>query len=49
VNKRRSHNIAGARVETFDIEAKGSFRLEGEQIDGAFTFENAEYILEAKW
>lgn len=35
--------------ETFDIEAKGSFRLEGEQIDGAFTFENAEYILEAKW
>lgn len=35
--------------ETFDIEAKGSFRLEGEQVDGAFTFENAEYILEAKW
>lgn len=32
----------------FDIDAKAPFRIEGEQIDGAFTFEG-EFILEAKW
>lgn len=32
----------------FDIEAKSSFKVTGEQIDGAFTFEG-EYLLEAKW
>ena len=32
----------------FDIDAKAPFRLAGEQIDGAFTFEG-EYLLEAKW
>ncbi|MFN3006631.1 hypothetical protein [Mycolicibacterium wolinskyi] len=33
----------------FDIDAKGSFRTTGEQIDGAFTHEGTEYILEARW
>jgi restriction endonuclease Mrr len=33
----------------FDIDAKASFRVVGEQIDGAFTFEGTEYLLEAKW
>lgn len=33
----------------FDMDAKSSFKIIGEQIDGAFTFENDEYLLEAKW
>jgi hypothetical protein len=33
----------------FDIDAKSSFRIVGEQIDGAFTFESTEFLLEAKW
>lgn len=35
--------------ELFDLDPKASFRIVGEQIDGAFTFENTDYILEAKW
>lgn len=35
--------------ETYDIEARGPFAGNGEQIDGAFTFESADYLLEAKW
>ena len=33
----------------FDIDAKASFRIVSEQIDGAFTFEGTEYLFEAKW
>jgi len=33
----------------FDLNPKKSFILKGEQIDGAFTFENSDYLLEAKW
>lgn len=33
----------------FDIDAKAPFRIAGEQIDGAFTFEGGEFLLEAKW
>ena len=33
----------------FDLEPKKSFSLGDEQIDGAFTFENSDYLLEAKW
>jgi hypothetical protein len=33
----------------FDIDAKAPFRITGEQIDGAFTFEGGEFLLEAKW
>jgi len=32
----------------YDIDAKAPFKITGEQIDGAFTFEG-EYLLEAKW
>jgi hypothetical protein len=32
-----------------EINAKGPFRILGEQIDGAFTFEGTEFLLEAKW
>lgn len=33
----------------FDLEPKKSFVLSDEQIDGAFTFENGDFLLEAKW
>ena len=35
--------------EVFDLDPKASFRITGEQIDGAFSFENTDYLLEAKW
>lgn len=35
--------------QLFDLEPKESFKLTGEQIDGAFTFEHQDYLLEAKW
>ena len=33
----------------FDLDPKSSFRITGEQIDGAFSFEGTDYLLEAKW
>ncbi|MEV6608844.1 hypothetical protein [Kutzneria sp. NPDC051319] len=33
----------------FDIDAKAPFKVYGEQIDGAFTFDGTEFLLEAKW
>ncbi|WP_343744342.1 hypothetical protein [Chitinophaga sp.] len=33
----------------YDLEPKGSFKIFGEQIDGAFTFQSTDYLLEAKW
>ena len=33
----------------FDLDPKASFRISGEQIDGAFSFEGTDYLLEAKW
>lgn len=33
----------------FDMDAKGSFRIIGEQIDGAFTHEGTEFLLESRW
>lgn len=38
-----------ALFEVFDLDPKASFRITGEQIDGAFTFEATDYLLEAKW
>lgn len=35
--------------DAFDIDAKASFRLVGEQIDGAFTFEGLDWLFECKW
>ncbi|QQR43403.1 hypothetical protein JKA73_30875 [Myxococcus xanthus] len=31
------------------MDPKASFKTTGEQIDGAFSFETADYLLEAKW
>ena len=33
----------------YDLEPKGSFKNAGEQIDGAFTFQGTDFLLEAKW
>jgi hypothetical protein len=35
--------------DLFDLDAKASFKLTGEQIDGAFTFDSTNYLLEARW
>lgn len=33
----------------YDLLPRSSFRINGEQIDGAFTHDNYDYLLEAKW
>jgi len=33
----------------FDLDSKASFKIIGEQIDGMFTFENNDFLIEAKW
>lgn len=33
----------------FDLSPRSSFKIIGEQIDGAFTHDNKDYLLEAKW
>ncbi|CAG5070022.1 hypothetical protein DYBT9623_02762 [Dyadobacter sp. CECT 9623] len=33
----------------FDLLPKASFKIVGEQIDGSFTFQSIDYLLEAKW
>jgi hypothetical protein len=35
--------------ELFDLDPKASFRITGEQIDGAFSLEGTDYLFEAKW
>lgn len=35
--------------EIYDLDPRASFKIVGEQIDGAFTFDNTDYLLEAKW
>ena len=35
--------------DLFDLDPKASFKVAGEQIDGAFSFEGTDYLLEAKW
>lgn len=33
----------------YELNPKGSFKNYGEQIDGAFTYDGTDYLLEAKW
>lgn len=33
----------------FDLDPRAAFRIEGEQIDGAFALESTNFLLEAKW
>ena len=45
----RLEKILRDLFELFDLDPKASFKIVGEQIDGAFTFESIDYLLEAKW
>jgi hypothetical protein len=33
----------------YELDPKGSFKIYGEQIDGAFTHDSIDYLMEAKW
>lgn len=33
----------------FDLDPRGSFKIDGEQIDGSFSHEGTDYLIEAKW
>lgn len=35
--------------QLFDLDPRSAFALKGEQIDGAFTFDTDDYLLEARW
>lgn len=35
--------------ELFDLDPRASFKLEGEQVDGAFTLDGTDYLFEGKW
>lgn len=41
--------ILGELFALFDLDPKASFKIVGEQIDGAFTFDGTDYLLEGKW
>lgn len=45
----RLEGIFKKLFELFDLDPKASFKIEGEQIDGAFTFEGIDFLFEAKW
>jgi hypothetical protein len=45
----RLEKILKKLFELFDLDPKASFRIVGEQIDGAFTFDKTDYLFEAKW
>lgn len=42
-------SLMNGLFDVFDLDPKRSFRIEGEQIDGAFSFEGTDYLLEARW
>lgn len=45
----RLEKIIRALFELFDLDPRASFKIVGEQIDGAFTFEATDYLFEGKW
>ena len=45
----RLERIIRELFELFDLDPKASFRITGEQIDGAFTFEGTDFLFEGKW
>lgn len=50
--QQRGYQLEKFLIELFmlyELNPKGSFKNYGEQIDGAFTFEGTDYLLEAKW
>lgn len=50
--QKRGYEFEGFLRELFDaydLSARASFRITGEQIDGSFVLHNETYLLEAKW
>jgi hypothetical protein len=45
----RLEKIIRQLFEIFDLDPKASFKIVGEQIDGAFTFDGTDYLFEGKW
>jgi hypothetical protein len=45
----RLERVIRELFEIFDLDPKASFRITGEQIDGAFTLEGTDFLFEAKW
>ena len=41
--------LLGDLFTLFDLDPKASFKITGEQIDGSFSFEGLDYLIEAKW
>jgi len=51
-SQQRGYKLEGLLRElftVFDLDPKASFKVTGEQIDGAFTFQSTDFLLEAKW
>ena len=45
----RLEKVLKGLFDLFDLDPKASFRIMGEQIDGSFSFEGTDYLIEAKW
>lgn len=45
----RLEKLLRGLFELFDLDPRASFKIIGEQIDGAFTFEGTDYLFEGKW
>lgn len=45
----RLEKILRDLFELFDLDPRASFKITGEQIDGAFSFEGTDYLFEGKW
>jgi hypothetical protein len=45
----RLEKIIRELFELFDLDPRASFKIIGEQIDGAFTFDATDYLFEGKW
>jgi hypothetical protein len=45
----RLEKIIRELFELFDLDPRASFKIVGEQIDGAFTFDGTDYLFEGKW
>ena len=45
----RLEKILRSLFEICDLDPRASFKIVGEQIDGAFSFETTDYLFEGKW
>ena len=45
----RLEKLLRSLFELCDLDPRASFKIIGEQLDGAFSFEGTDYLFEAKW